>query len=125
MLNYVDLLGARFAFGGRGPKYFDCYGLAMEVEKRVGVTIPDVYSPSEVELIHRQVNSAKPIFEQIEGPEPYCLALFQIHPQFVTHVGVVLEDCKRFIHIMQRRFVTVERLNDWQEKVRGYYRCKS
>jgi hypothetical protein len=125
LLNYIDLLGARFAYGGRGPQYYDCYGLAIEIQKRVGVTIPDIYSPAEVDLIHGQIDSSKALFTPIEKEDPFCLVLFQIHPQFVTHVGVVLEDCKRFIHVMQRRFVTVERLHDWQPKARGFYRCKS
>jgi cell wall-associated NlpC family hydrolase len=50
---YADLLGKPFADGGRGPDSFDCVGLAIEVQRRRGLDIPDFVS-SQAEL-HRQM----------------------------------------------------------------------
>ena len=39
-----DLLGSPFEFHGRNRKGFDCYGLVMEVEKRLGRCMIDFYA---------------------------------------------------------------------------------
>lgn len=42
MINIDDLLGVRYKHNGRDLNSgFDCYGLAIEVEKRFGHTLPD------------------------------------------------------------------------------------
>lgn len=42
MINIDDLLGVRYRHNGRDISTgFDCYGLAIEVEKRFGHTLPD------------------------------------------------------------------------------------
>lgn len=43
IINIEDLLGVRYRFNGRDiKKGFDCYGLAIEVSKRFGHTLPDI-----------------------------------------------------------------------------------
>lgn len=37
---YTDLLRKPFELGARGPEHFDCLGLAYEVLRRVGKTVP-------------------------------------------------------------------------------------
>ena len=46
---YLDLLGIPFERGARGPDSFDCYGLAREMFRRAGVTVPDFTSPGTME----------------------------------------------------------------------------
>lgn len=123
---YIDLLGKNFKPTGRGPDVYDCYGLAIEVCKRQGIVLPDIYSEVEAELIHLQIvenTTTTSTFNRLEKPEPFCLVTFTIHPPYVSHIGVVLADCKRFIHILARRKVTIERLDspDWVRRVVGYY----
>lgn len=36
MINIDDLIGLPYITNGRGPNGYDCYGLAIEVEKRFG-----------------------------------------------------------------------------------------
>lgn len=127
-MEYVDLLGARFVYGGRSvAEGFDCYGLVMEMYRRRGIQLPEYQSTDEYSLIHRMINDAKPLFIEIAKPEPYCLATFMIRPPYTTHIGVVLEDGRRFIHIMQGRMVAVEWLDHagWMKRNAGYYRWKS
>ena len=127
MLKYDDLLGKRFEYGAEGPDNFDCFNLAREIYKRIGIELPQYAHPSEASLISQVVMEGKQLFEELEKPEPYCLALFMVKPPYVTHIGVVLEDSNRFIHIMEKCSVCVERLDSlqWNRKIRGYYRYKT
>ena len=51
MIVYSDLIGVPFAYGGRGPDTYDCYGLVMELHRRQGLIIPDYRSSSDTFLI--------------------------------------------------------------------------
>lgn len=44
LLDLNDLLGKPYKAHARGPRAFDCYGLVIEVEKRLGHTMPDLYT---------------------------------------------------------------------------------
>lgn len=35
------LLGAKFVWGGRGPNEFDCWGLVIEIYRRMGIELLD------------------------------------------------------------------------------------
>ena len=43
LLNINDLLGKPYKTHGRGPDGYDCYGLVIEVERRLGRNLPDLY----------------------------------------------------------------------------------
>ena len=43
LLDINDLLGKPYKAHGRGPYFYDCYGLVIEVERRLGHTMPDLY----------------------------------------------------------------------------------
>lgn len=127
-VNYADLLGKEFQYGGRGPDTYDCWGLCMEIYKRLGRALPDGISTREYMDINYQINSKirnpqSEIFREIATPQPYCLITFMIRPPYVSHVGVVLEDGMRFIHIMHKCSVVVERLDtlSWQRRIKGFY----
>lgn len=113
--------------GGTGPDEYDCYHLCREMAKRVGIDMPVYGSPETPGLIHNLIAEDAPkLFEEIEEPEPYCLVLFCVKYPYVSHIGFVLEDCKKFIHIFRKSRVTVEKLNDiaWNHRIRGYLRWK-
>lgn len=51
MINVFDLIGLPYQENGRGPEGYDCYGLAIEVEKRFGKKLRDaVYENHNIEL---------------------------------------------------------------------------
>lgn len=120
-LQYTDLLGKQFAYAGRGPHVYDCWGLCCEIYSRLGRVLPDYNSASESEQIDAMIHNAKPHFVEIPHPIAYCMALFMIRPPYVSHIGIVLKDCQTFIHIMQKTSVCVERLEDWKKRIRGFY----
>lgn len=117
-----DLLGVPYEKHGRTTKGLDCYGLVHLVYERLGENLPDSDEYSELLSMHNKIAEHKSQFVEIEKPEPFCLVTFSILPPYVTHIGIVLEDCKRFIHIMEKRNVTIEKLDKWQKRCRGFYK---
>lgn len=124
-LNLYNLVGKRFEYGGRGPNTFDCYGLCMEVYKRLGRELPDYpTSFGDVKVDHDTYWFGKKNFVRLKTPEPFCLITFMIYKPFVSHIGVVLEDCLRFINISYKRDVCIEFLDSprWRNRIDGFWR---
>lgn len=126
MIQYLDLLGAPFRYGGRGNDgSYDCYGLAIEIYKRAGLELPFYESSDSPEVqALRFAQGAEIYLEPVKTPEPLDFLMFQIIPKFVSHCGIYLGHGK-FIHITSRTSVTVEQLAlGWQDKLRGIYRLR-
>ena len=63
LIELSDLLGKPYVLHGRGPDGYDCYGLAIEVERRLGKELPDVCSQGSV--IEGLVKTKEPKFGDI------------------------------------------------------------
>jgi hypothetical protein len=107
------MLNKKFKKDGRGPNEYDCYGYIIDILKKVGKYLPEYDSPALSEKIIK-----------IDKPESFCIVEYQGFP--THHVGIVLEDCIRFIHIRDKVNVAIERLDqpEWQRKIIGFYRCR-
>lgn len=124
-INVSDLLGKQFDINGTGPDKYNCYNLCRVVCKRAGIELPEK-QPAE-DLGDRNeafVNGLNNDCVRLEKAEPYCLVMFRTHPPFISHIGVVLEDNKHFIHIIENRNVVIERLDHilWKRRLEGFYR---
>lgn len=118
-----DLLGKRFEYGGRGPDSFDCYGLAMELFRRMGKRLPEQYASStDAAVNHGEIVTGVQALRRLDGPAYGALVLFRVVPPYISHLGVML-DRWQFLHVMQKRAVTLERIDSlyWHDKVAGYY----
>ena len=153
-MEYIDLIGKPFMPGGRGPhgavisdpsvipakagiqsavnrtdNGYDCYGLVKEIYARLGIALPEYGydSPDNFSLIHQLIHGGKDLFEPLEKPEPFCVVLFTIRPPYISHIGVVLENCNSFIHIMEKVCVAVEKLDHpiWSRRIRGFLKWKN
>lgn len=128
-LFYQDLLGKDFAYGGRGPDVYDCAGLVGEICRRLGKVWPvDYVSNQDPCMIQWQITTtAEQEFVEIEKPEPFCAVTFFIRPHITSHIGMVLPDCKRFIHIMHSCKVAIERLENpsWKRRNTGFWKHKT
>jgi murein DD-endopeptidase len=125
-LKYLDLMGKEFEYGARGPEKYDCYGLMIEMRRRAGLPMPESYSSTSMpEVMHDSIEHAKAVFpfRELPEPRPFCLVTFRLHPRYTTHIGMVLGDCYRFIHILPKLRVAVERLDSpcWSHRVTGFW----
>lgn len=125
-IDYTDLIDKNFAWGGRGPDLYDCYGLVKEMYHRIGTELPEYKSSRDPNLIQMMIIDGMKLFDKLQSPEPYCIVAFFIRPYITSHIGFVLEDAKRFIHIMINSRVTVERINSdiWKDRVTFFGRWK-
>ena len=125
-INYTDLLGKDFEYGERGPDTYDCYGLAIEIFKRYGISIPDYGFAKDKKDIHKMIEEFSRGWEKAIFPLHPCIVAFFIHKPFVSHIGVVIGQDK-FIHILDKSKVTVERLSaiEWKNKIAGYYQWQN
>jgi len=124
---YINLLGKPFQLGGRGPIYYDCWGICLEIGRRVGIEYPDDFTPLGTEEQDKAICSGlDKDFIKLEKPEPYCIVTFKVTPPFVDHCGIVLSDCKHFLHIMRGHSVAVQRLDHkiLAKRLDGFYRLR-
>lgn len=135
LLEYKDLLGIPFKYkGSTKEEGFDCWNLCREIYRRLGRELPEYHyfieqinndGKFQYENVDKMIkDGSKKWLIKIEKPESYCLVTFMIRPPFTSHIGIVLSDYYRFIHIMRKISVTVERLDslEWKRRITGYWR---
>lgn len=119
MIEVSDLIGVNFLTHGRlKAKGFDCYGLAIEVSRRFGHELPDLWyerSTSEMftkkcdDVIHKLKDRVEVCNEQNTGN----LVVFFENGNMV-HIGVILKT-DEFIHC-DSLGVRVLKLSDYYRK---------
>jgi cell wall-associated NlpC family hydrolase len=126
-LYYADLIGASFEDYGRGPAY-DCYGLWIEVRKRLGLPAPDFGSIAIglTQAIADKLEAHRRLFLQREDREeqPGDLVLIRSDkdPRLCSHIGVVVERGK-FLQACDSIGVHRSQLRNplWKRLVEGVY----
>lgn len=96
----------------------------IETRKRTGRFIPDEYTSTDIpEVMYDSIENAKNQFKELPGPQPFCLVTFKLHPKYTTHIGMALSDAKRFIHILPKMRVGIERLDSpvWRHRITGFW----
>lgn len=124
---YEDLLGKPFRLGERGPEFYDCWGVCIEIAKRAGLKYPEDLTPEDTSDQDKAIHTvADRDFEKIEIPEPFCVVAFKITPPFTDHCGIVLPDVTHFVHIMRNHSVSKFRLDHriLAPRIEGFYRLK-
>ena len=117
-LEYADLIGKQFKYGGRGPDFYDCYGLLMEMFRRNGQDIPDYGSPEEGRKI---ISLMLDKVQQWRETDIHPGAALLIRLTRSMHVGFVLPYGK-FIHTWDKSGgITVEHMREWKGRILGSY----
>lgn len=102
MIKVDDLIGAKFRNHGRNAKDgFDCYGLAIEVSKRYGHTLEDLwYEKSSSEMFESKYDSVlKNMGDKLiptDKQEESNLIVFFENGKAV-HIGIIIDD-DMFMH---------------------------
>jgi cell wall-associated NlpC family hydrolase len=132
MIDYLDLLGVEFQYGGRGPAVYDCYGLVMECERRsTGREIPDYRSPKALEEIASKMAGEKYrwicVAKKEEGvPIPFSAMqpgrALEIRVRgYACHVGFIHKP-RKFLHTWEGTGgVTQEDIELWRARILGVY----
>jgi cell wall-associated NlpC family hydrolase len=124
-MDYSDLIGTRFKIHGRSKEEgFDCYGLAIEVLRRNGIKMVDVFydtldNRKEVhDIIHNIIPNQK-----IDKAEENCIIEIDVRGE-PLHIGVYIGNGK-FIHTTSRKNVVIEPLRLYKNKIVGYYKVNN
>ena len=130
MIDYSDLIGVPFKNQGRDKNTgLDCYGLVMEVYKKIGIQLPEYYADwDNVEkinsIIQQEVGTS--LWKKVDGshiPIPCVMAIrFGVPKGVVNHTGVYVGNGK-FIHIRENVGVCVDRISSpaWKKQIEGFY----
>lgn len=120
MLDVKDLIGIPYKEHGRNKKEgFDCYGLAIEIYKRMGKHLDDViYEDHDLELCktYKPLLKLKAIDQVKEG------VLLEIALKGELHIGVCL-DSRSFIHSTIDMGVRISQIKEYQKRnlIKGMY----
>ena len=128
MNDVSDLIGVPFVSKGRDPKTgLDCWGLVVEVGRRMGKNIPDFYVDA---MDSKQIGVIKEFVEKdwqkAEKPDTGVIVGIRLDrgclPDVTQHFGVCL-DRRRFIHTMQDTGVIITDLNHrfFKNIITGFY----
>ena len=122
LLELNDLLGKPYKAHGRGPDGYDCYGLVIEVEKRLGKDMPDLYKKlSEGEDIHNaSCVSQKAGYRKVDKAEFGDVVVFFNQNGQIHHSGVCLKNGD-FVHC-DKYGVRISQLDTGVER-KEVYRC--
>lgn len=121
-MNYIDLLGTPFKYGGRAltDGGLDCYGVVVEMGRRTGQAFPVRQFSENLAVNHALM--ASQLDEWVEcDRQPGAVALIRLK-KIPCHVGFLIDEYQ-FLHAWEGTGgVVVERIEDWQKRIEGFYR---
>ena len=119
MIKVDDLIGVRFTSHGRSvSEGFDCYGLAIEVSRRLGRNMQDIWyeraGPDTFSKNYEPALNLNKQLRQTDKLEYGNYIIFADSKGNMVHIGVLLDD-DSFIHA-DVGGVRVTRLEDYYRK---------
>lgn len=118
MLDLSDLIGLPYIENGRGPDGYDCYGLAIEVEKRYGKHLIDVvYENHDIALS----DEFSPMLNIKKCDSIYGGVLLEFHIRGELHIGVAINR-DEFIHATTNQGVKISPISAY--KIHASYEVK-
>jgi cell wall-associated NlpC family hydrolase len=130
-ITYEDLLAVPYCEGGRTLAGLDCWGVCLEVFRRQGIEVPDVFAGADqlqVKLNQAGVSALDWIaslfgaWRRVPEPVVGSAVVFRDVDGNAVHVGVIVAP-NRFLHASRRTGITVCRLDrpPWPDKLLGAY----
>lgn len=117
---FEKYLDKPFAYWGRGPEEYDCYGLLKQIYKDVrGIELPDYQSAEDIERIAALMAAGLNDWKEVDE-QPDVAIMFRVKG-YGGHVGYSIGG-GRFIHTWEKSCgVCIERLQTWQSRIIGFY----
>jgi probable lipoprotein NlpC len=124
--NYSDLIGKPFADLGRGPEAYDCWGLVIEIGRRLGIAVPD-YGVHYWDIggLNDTFRARVPEYDRVTLPECGDIVAFK-RVSGELHFGVMV-DQRSVLHAGPEIGVRLNRLDNpfMRQMIDGFYRCKT
>lgn len=123
-MTYTDLLGVKYRPHGRSKEEgFDCYGLVIEVLKRNGINLADLYygSIKDSELVATGLKGK--YVTEIKKPEVNCIVEITNCGE-PSHMGVYIGE-GLMIHTTRYTNVVIEPLKHYEHRIKGYWKVNS
>ena len=124
MINYSDFIGLPYKCRGRGPKYYDCYGLCIKVYKE----IDDIVLPNHLEVDYNDrwydegknciLDTIKDNWDYVDKPykKHDLIVLFNGTTIYPNHVGLRIGK-NRILHITETTTSHIDRYEGyWESK---------
>jgi cell wall-associated NlpC family hydrolase len=118
LLDINDLLGKPYKEGARGPDFFDCYGLAIEVAKRMGHKVPDLFELASEDPHNLEFATKSEGLVKTETPAFGDVVLFFDSKGRIYHCGIVLKNGE-MIHCTKER-VHIMKISEYKKKGEYY-----
>ena len=126
-MEYSDLVGVPFKYGGRDSAGMDCWGVVVAVYRALGIGVEDV---GEYDAV--LATDANPVFERVrtqawhparEPYEPYDVLLYAggCCGTAATHCAVYIGR-GRMLHALQGRGVVISRVRSFPKRLLGAWR---
>lgn len=115
---YGDLLTTPYVRGGRSFAGLDCVGVFLELQHRLGRTLPAFESDPSI------VAAARGDWTRVDTPEPGdAILIYSSDPRW--HVATVISPFQ-MIHGKEAAGVVVERYDspEYSRRIEGFYRWK-
>ena len=126
MEEYADLIGCKFKIHGRTKEEgLDCYGLAIEVLRRNGITLPDLWYDEETFSCRENLHFTlvENYVEKVEKLEKNCIIEIKIQG-LPKHIGVYIGNGK-MIHTLESVGVCIVPVSKYKHCIMGYLKVKS
>jgi len=115
----ADLVGKTYQDRGRGPDVFDCEGLFLEVQHRLGYRGREPFLGTTESRARTWLHVAELDWLSLDSPRAGCAVFF---PQEL-HVGTMY-DTQRFFHTsseMGHAFIDLLDAPQWKHKTKLFY----
>lgn len=105
-INVADLIGQPYKDNGRGNGGYDCYGLAIEVEKRLGKELIDVYYDNHNKQLAEEY---APLLNLRKTDFINTGVIIEMHKDGLLHIGVAINKVD-MIHATRNQGVRISRI---------------
>jgi cell wall-associated NlpC family hydrolase len=107
----ADLPGRPFASGARGPDAYDCWGLVLEVRRRLGMALPPDFASGALDEAALRALCLAPAWPaawtRLDAPRMGCVVIVCA----VGHAGIHLAG--RVLHARRRYGVVASSIGQW------------